>query len=62
MTAWLSAEGFCGRTGARVVIDRLRAAPAGLTGPEAAARRHVTQALLTGIDAIEDGAPSSAAV
>jgi transposase len=56
MAAWLAAEGYCGRTSAAVFLDRLRTAPAGLTGPEAAARRHVTLALLTGIDAIEDQA------
>src|SRR3954464_7229031 len=46
MAAWLTAEGYCGRTPAAVFIDRLRTAPAGLTGIEAAARRHVTLALL----------------
>src|SRR3954469_7776895 len=56
MAAWLAAEGYCGRTPAAVFIDRLRTAPAGLTGIEAAARRHVTLALLAGIDAIEDQA------
>lgn len=54
MAAWLTAESYSGRTPAAVFLDRLRTAPAGLTGPEAAARRHVTLALLTGIDAIED--------
>src|SRR4051812_47849425 len=54
MAAWLSAEGYCGRTPAAVFLDRLRTAPAGLTGIEAAARRHVTLALLAGIDAIEE--------
>jgi transposase len=53
MAAWLAAEGYSGRTPAAVFLDRLRAAPAGLTGAEAAARRHVTLALLAGIDAIE---------
>ncbi len=53
MAAWLAAEGYPGRTPAAVFIDRLRTAPAGLTGAEAAARRHVTLALLAGIDAIE---------
>jgi transposase len=56
MAAWLTAEGYCGRTPAAVFIDRLRTAPAGLTGIEADARRHITLALLTGIDAIEDRA------
>jgi transposase len=56
MGAWLAAEGYCGRTPAAVFIDRLRTAPAGLTGIEAAARRHVTLALLAGIDAIEEQA------
>jgi transposase len=56
MAAWLAAEGYCGRTPAAVFIDRLHTAPAGVTGPEAAARRHVTLALLAGIDAIEDQA------
>ena len=54
MAAWLAAEGYCGRTPAAVFLDRLRTAPAGLTGVEAAARRHVTLALLAAIDAIED--------
>src|SRR4051794_15796336 len=56
MAAWLAAEGYCGRTPAAVFIDRLRTAPAGLTGIEAAARRHITLALLASIDAIEDQA------
>jgi transposase len=56
MAAWLAAEGYCGRTPAEVFIDRLRTAPAGLIGAEAAARRHVTLALLAGIDAIEEQA------
>jgi len=56
MAAWLAAEGYCGRTPAAVFLDRLRTAPAGLTGIEAVARRHVTLALLAGIDAIEDQA------
>jgi transposase len=56
MAAWLAAEGYCGRTPAAVFIDRLRTAPAGLTGIEADARRHITLALLTAIDAIEDQA------
>jgi transposase len=56
MAAWLAAEGYCGRTPAAVFIDRLRAAPAGLTGAEADARRHITLALLVAIDAIEDQA------
>jgi transposase len=56
MAAWLAGEGYCGRTPATVFIDRLRTAPAGLTGAEAAARRHVTLALLAGIDAIENQA------
>jgi transposase len=53
MAAWLAAEGYSGRTAAEIFIDRLRAAPAGLTGPEADARRHITLALLAAIDAIE---------
>src|SRR3954465_13104464 len=56
MAAWLTAEGYCGRTPAAVFIDRLRTAPAGLAGAEAAARRHVTLALLSSIDAIEEQA------
>jgi transposase len=54
MAAWLAAEGYSGRTPAAVFLDRLRTAPAGLTGAEAAARRHVTVALLAGIDAVEE--------
>jgi transposase len=53
MTGWLAGEGYPGRTPAGVFIDRLRSAPAGLTGAEATARRHVTLALLTSVDAIE---------
>src|SRR4051812_32714259 len=53
MAAWLAAEGYSGRTSAAVFLDRLHTAPAGLTGAEAAARRHVTLALLASIDAIE---------
>jgi transposase len=53
MAAWLTAEGYCGRTPAGVFIDRLRSAPAGLTGIEADARRHITLALLAAIDTIE---------
>lgn len=56
MAAWLAAEGYPGRTPAAVFLDRLRTAPAGLTGAEAAARRHITLALLAAIDAIEDQA------
>src|SRR4051794_17955243 len=50
MAAWLAAEGYSGRTPAAVFLDRLRPAPAGLTGAEAAARRHVTLAPLAPID------------
>ena len=53
MITWLRAEGYSGHTPAAVFIDRLHAAPAGLSGAEAAARRHVTLALLTSVDAIE---------
>jgi transposase len=53
MSTWLSAQGYRGRTPAGVFIDRLRSAPAGLSGAEATARRHVTLALLTSVDAIE---------
>jgi transposase len=53
MAAWLHAEGYSGRTPAATFIHRLRTAPAGLTGPEADARRHVTLALLTAIDAVQ---------
>ncbi|NUT32806.1 MAG: IS110 family transposase [Hamadaea sp.] len=56
MAAWLAAEGYSGRTPAAVFLDRLRTAPAGLTGTEADARRHITLALLAAIDAIEDQA------
>jgi transposase len=56
VAAWLAAEGYCGRTTAAVFLARLRAAPAGLGGVEADARRHVTLALLGAIDAVEDQA------
>ncbi len=53
MAAWLHAEGYCGRTLAATFVQRLQAAPAGLTGVEADDRKHVTLALLTVIDAVE---------
>ncbi len=53
MAAWLRAEGYSGRTPAATFLQRLHSAPAGLTGTEANARRHVTLALLTAIDVIE---------
>src|SRR4051794_7446882 len=51
--AGLRAEGCGGRPPAAALAARLRPAPPGLTGAEAAARRHVTLALLSSIDAIE---------
>ncbi len=56
MAAWPAHQGYPGRTPAAVFIDRLRTTPAGLTGAEAAARRHITLALLAAIDAIEEQA------
>lgn len=58
MAAWLRAEGYCGRTPAATLVQRLRSAPTGLSGAEADARRHVTLALLTSIDTIERRPPS----
>lgn len=56
MAAWLHAEGYCGRTPAATFLHRLQTAPTGLLGvdaeAEADARRHVTLALLTAIDAV----------
>src|SRR3954465_129972 len=54
LAAWLGAEGYSGRTPAAVFLARRPAPRAGLTGAEAPARRHVTLALLAGIDAIEE--------
>jgi transposase len=56
MSAWLHGEGYCGRTPAQTFVQRLRTAPHGLTGVEADARKHVTMALLTAIDAVESQA------
>lgn len=56
MAAWLHAEGYSGRTAAATFLQRLQIAPAGLTGVEADARRDVTLALLTAIDAVESQA------
>lgn len=53
MAAWLHAEGYSGRTPAATFVHRLNTAPAGMTGPEADARAHVTLALLTAIDTVE---------
>lgn len=54
MTAWLSAEGYCGRTRPATFINRLTTAPAGARGPAATAYRDVVTALLSSIDTIED--------
>ena len=56
MAAWLHAEGYSGRTAAATFLQRLQIAPAGLTGVEADARKDVTLALLTAIDAVESQA------
>jgi len=46
MAAWLRSEGYCGRTSAEVLCQRLETAPAGVTGPEAEARSAVTFAFV----------------
>ena len=52
LAAWLSAQGYCGRTQPAVLHERLTRAPRGLTGPDGEARAAVTTALLDAIEAI----------
>lgn len=47
LAAWLSSVGYCGRKDPAELHARLQAAPRGPIGPEAAARAHITRALLT---------------
>lgn len=56
ISAWLHAEGYSGRTPAATFLQRLHTAPEGLAGIEADARRHITLALLTAIDTVENQA------
>jgi transposase len=46
LSAWLRSVGYSGRVDAAVLHARLTTAPRGLTGPDAAASRHITQALV----------------
>jgi transposase len=50
--AWLGATGYCGRKTPTQLHARLVAAPRGATGPDGAARTHITRALLAAISAI----------
>jgi transposase len=54
MAAWLRSEGYCGRTSAEVLYERLVTAPAGTTGPEAEARAAVTLAFVRALLAVRD--------
>jgi transposase len=54
MAAWLRGEGYCGRTSPDELCRRLEAAPAGLTGPEAAARAAVTLAFVRALLAVRE--------
>ena len=54
MASWLQAEGYCGRTSAEVLYQRLETAPAGVTGPEAEARAAVTLAFVRALLAVRD--------
>ena len=50
--AWLRATGYCGRKTPTQLHAHLASAPRGATGPEGAARTHITRALLAAIDTI----------
>jgi transposase len=50
--AWLGATGYCGRKPPSQLHAHLVAAPRGATGPDGAARTHITHALLAAISAI----------
>jgi transposase len=54
MAAWLRGEGYCGRTSPDELCRRLGAAPAGVTGPEAAARAAITLAFVRALLAVRD--------
>jgi transposase len=49
MTAWLAGVGYCGRQTPEQLMTHLRAAPAGLTGPAAAACATVTEQLVAAL-------------
>jgi transposase len=52
--AWLGAAGYCGRKTPQQLYAHLAAAPRGATGPDGAARAHITRALLAAIAAVTD--------
>lgn len=54
MASWLQAEGYPGRTSAEIMYQRLKTAPAGVTGPEAEARAAVTLAFVRALLAVRD--------
>jgi transposase len=52
--AWLRAAGYCGRKRAQQLYAHLAAAPRGATGPDGAARAHITRALGAAIATVAD--------
>jgi transposase len=52
--AWLGAAGYCGRKPPTQLYAHLAAAPRGATGPDGAARAHITRALLAAITAVAE--------
>jgi len=50
--AWLAATGYCGRKTPTQLHAHLAGAPRGATGPDGAARAHITRALLAAISTI----------
>ncbi|MPZ74346.1 MAG: IS110 family transposase [Nitriliruptorales bacterium] len=50
--AWLAANGYCGRTPTKVLLERLTTGPDGLTGDPAAAAAHTTLAYVETLKAI----------
>lgn len=52
LSAWLRATGYCGRKTAQQLHAHLAGAPRGATGPDGAARTHITRALLAAIGTI----------
>jgi transposase len=47
LAAWLSSVGYCGRKDPADLYTHMQAAPRGPVGPDAAARAHVTRAMLS---------------
>lgn len=52
--AWLAAQGYCGRTPTRVLLERLESGPHGLTGSPAAAAAHTTLAYVNTLLALRE--------